>query len=177
MDQCFKVIKKTIEDTSALCYVSKAQIPGWKKYIALTEDFCKVYEFDQNLFALNCKKGAVSPLLRYKKDSDVYINTCRKIAATLKSGHSVTREAVIAFMGMTPTTPVVKKTVEMTPTPTRIVARNSKVSTAMSKNASLIAALDTPQLNIIIDIMKTERKDTEYAAVVFALKFWKEHHK
>jgi len=177
MDQCFKVIKKTIEDTSALCYVSKAQIPSWKKYIALTEDFCKVYDYDQNLFALNCKKSAVSPLLHYKKDSDVYINTCRKISAALKSGHSVTREAVIAFMGMTPATPPVKQTVEITPAPPRFVARNSKASTATSKNASLIAALDTPQLNIIRDVMKREGKGNEYEAMVFVLKFWKENRK
>lgn len=177
MDQCFRVIKKTIEDSSALCYVSKSQVPSWKKYIALTEDFCKVYDYDQNMFALNCKKTSVAPLLSYKHDSDVYITTCRKIAAALKAGHSVNRGAVVAFMGLTPSTPPIKKTIDMTPTPPRIVAKNSKTSDVAYKNSSLVAALDTPQLNTLRDIMKREGKDTEYAALVFALKFWKETRK
>lgn len=173
MDACWHVIEKATNDPTAKCYISPTQRSAWKKYVDFTKDFCRVYDYDPDLFVLNAKKGAVEPLLSYKPDSEVYITTCRQIAATLKSRKGVTRKAVISFMGMAPKTQPLVKSVELNPTLPHIVPHNSRTSDAAKQNQDLIASLNTPQLRILREIMEKEGKDNEYAALVYALKFWK----
>jgi hypothetical protein len=170
MDQCFSVIKKTIQDSSALCYISKSQIPSWKKYIEFTEDFCKIYNYDQDLFALNVKKTAIEPLLKYKRDCEIYVNTCRQIAAALNQKKSVTKKAVLYYMGVVPKTPPLKTTIEMTPATPRIVLKNKHKSDIAFKNESLINCLDPPIVQALRDIMEREGLDNEYAALSRAVK-------
>ena len=168
MEECFRVIKKTVKDKSALCYVSPKQIPSWEKYIDFVEDFCKVYDLDQDLVAINVKKNAVIPLLSYKKDSEMYITTCRQIAATLKSQKCVTRKAIDAFMGVIPKTPPLKKTVDAPPVP-RIVMRNAKMADLTARNQGLISSIEVSVINGLRTIMERDGLDCEYAALCRAV--------
>lgn len=169
MDNCYKVIKKTVEDSNALCYVAPSQIPIWKHYIEFVEDFCKVYDYDPNLFAINVKKTSVEPLLKYKKDSEVYINTCRQIAAALKSKHGVTRKSVLLYMGQTPKNPPIKKTIEITPTIPRMVFKNKRTSAITAINQGLLNLLEPPVIQNLRLIMEREGLDNEYAALIRAV--------
>lgn len=169
MDQCYKVLKKTIEDETALCYVSPESVPLWKCYIAFIEDFCKEYDLDPNIVAINMKKSAVEPLLDYDKDSEVYINTRRQIAAALKSKRGVTRNAVLSFMGIVPRIPPLKKSVEFTPVVPRIICKTNKKSEITVINQGLINLLDPPIIQNLRMIMERDKLDNEYSALVRAV--------
>jgi hypothetical protein len=169
MEECFKVIKKTIRDKSALCYVSEKQIPGWEKYIQFTEDFCAKYDYDPNLFSLNVRKCAIFPLLSYQKDSEVYVKTCEKIAKTLRSKHGVTRETILSFMGVKPPAPKIRTTITVNPATPRLVIKGNKKSEIVVKNQTLLSILDPPYISILQDEMIKNNLDTEYAALIRVL--------
>lgn len=176
MIECYKVIDKAIRDPGAICYISPKQKPSWNRYIEFVDDFAKVYGFeDKNTVVLNVPKSAIMPLLSYKRDSEVYINTCRKIAATLRSKKGVTTKAVKSFMGVVPSLPP-QKPLGISPTLPRIVPKNNKICDAAARNAGLVNSLETPILDGLRDVMEREGKDSEYAAVAFLLKFWKKNN-
>jgi hypothetical protein len=176
MIECYKVIDKAIHDPGAICYISPKQRPSWNRYIEFVDDFANVYGFeDKNTVVLNVPKSAIMPLLAYKRDSEVYINTCRKSAATLHSKKGVTAKAVRSFMGVVPVLPP-QKPPEVSPILPRIVPKNSKTNDAAARNAGLVNSLETPILNGLRAVMDKEGKDSEYAAVAFLLKFWKKNN-
>lgn len=174
MIECYKVISHAVNDPGAVCYISPKQKPSWNRYLEFVDDFCGVYKFDKNEVVFNVPKTAVLPLLSYKKDSEVYINTCRKIAAVLHTKKGVTRKAIVSYMGIAPPLPP-QKAPEISPSIPRIVPKNNRMSEAAARNAALVNSLEPPLIKGLRDVMEKEGKDTEYSAVAFLLKFWKEN--
>ena len=166
---CYPVMKKRVEDPESACYVSTKTIKKIKKYLELAEDFCKVFDYNIELFVINAPYGAIDPLLPYSKDSEVYINTCRKIAATLRSKKGVTKKAVISFMGIVPKAPPLKRTIELNPIVPRLVLKNSKTSEISAINQGLIALLETPQIQSLRNIMERDSLENEYTALIRAI--------
>lgn len=174
---CYPVIKKRVDDPESACYVKPPTIKYLKKYLDAVEDFCKVFDYDKEMFVINVPPSAIRPLLSYQKDSEVYINTFRKIAATLKSKNSVTNKAVLAYMGVVPQTSPVKTAFIIHPATPKISPKNSKESEISSINRNLVLNIETPYLLILREIMDVEGCDSEYSALMFALRTWRKRAK
>ena len=163
MANCYRILKKRVDDPDTVCMVGPESIKSTRKYLTLVDDFCKTFDFDPEQFVLDAPQGAIYPLLRFKKDSDVYRNVFGQIHKALTSGHRVTAPVIRSYIGIKPIEPK-KPTVR--PVLSTISIKNPKASAVSNDNSQLLSILKPPQIRILRDAMIKEECDTEYAALV-----------
>jgi hypothetical protein len=176
MGICYKVRVKRKNDPEMTCIAGSALMRLNNRYIDVVDDFCKTFNYDPEQFVLDAPLGAIYLLLRFKKDSEIYVSVFGMLKKTFDSNHSVTRKVVESFIGIKPTEPKAPPTKKDDGVP-KIIADNPRSSSVSKDNSYLLSVLKPPQIAILQEIMKKENCDNEYAAMIKALIWAKERMK
>jgi hypothetical protein len=158
------------------CGLGKTTANKVDKYLEFVEEFSEEYKFDEELIYRNVPQSSITPIMRFKKDSDIRSKVKKQIAQTLRDKHAVSLKYVNFLVGIDPTTkplnqnPIIQSTSEI---PKETFAKNN-----VKEKLRVISSVLTPgQMGILSDVAKKKDLDDEYAALALVLIWAKERIK
>jgi hypothetical protein len=61
MANCYRILKKRVDDPDTVCMVGTESIKITRKYLNLVDDFCKTFDFDPEQFVLDAPQSPKHP--------------------------------------------------------------------------------------------------------------------
>lgn len=165
MTHCVEFWRKWKKEPN-FCGLGKGSAKSYDRYLQFADEMSSKFDIPVETIYLNAPSGAVKPVLRFKKEGELYRGAMKKIATTLKGKQAVTLKYTNSILGIVSES---KPVVDVIPK-AEIAAVVDK-TTLSGKIRMINSVLSVGHKKILQEIIGSEHLDNEYEALLIALKW------
>jgi hypothetical protein len=174
MTHCVEFFRKWKKEPN-FCGLGKSACNVVEQYLSFVNDLSSDHGINEDIVYRNVPISSVKPLLKFKKDSDIRKKASRSIAQVLNSKQGVTGKYVNQVIGIDVSR---KKFIQTQKTPqSEIPTESLKTNKLKDKIRLITSALSSGQMDILIDVMKSNNLENEYEALSLIIKWASERIK